>query len=135
MRVDWIVPTRRSIATVVALGLLLGLGATRSVAARQAQGPTLASAKIVAKAYATKRFEIAGLSALAFRSRRDPSVALVDGYYARPKVKGAPNVWAVYLRARNGTWRVLFAGINSHTAPSKAMVPCDIWPPFSEPDC
>ncbi len=71
---------------VAVLALTLGLAAAASVAARPSPTPTLASAKIVAKAYVAKRFGIAGLSALAFRSRLDPSVALVDGYYARPKV-------------------------------------------------
>jgi len=117
------------------LAVLLGLTVAGSVAAQPASGPTLAAAKAVAKAHVAKRFGIGGLSAQAFRSRRDPSFALVDGYYKRPTVKNAPNTWAVYLRARGGAWRVVFAGIASHTTPTKAAVPCDIWPPFSEPAC
>lgn len=108
-------------------------GAVASSAPSATQ-PTLARAVVVAKTYVTERFRISGFySVRAKRSKRNPRYALVTGYYRRPQRQ--PNLWVVYLRVREGRWRIHYAGVGARAIEPKIRVPCDIWPPFSEPAC
>jgi hypothetical protein len=62
------------------------------------------------------------------RSRRDPRWAAVSG------ITREHEVWAVWLRIEEGRWRPREAFLGKGEN-SPASVPCDIRPPFSEPEC
>jgi hypothetical protein len=97
--------------------------------------PTLAAAIRVAKGHVIKRFGIGRLhSVQGLRSKRNRTWAAVNGYYRKPKRQ--PNLWVVYLRVRDGRWRITYSGIGRRAIEPKVPgVPCDVWPPFSEPSC
>jgi hypothetical protein len=88
----------------------------------------------VAEHHIVARFRISNLHGVfALRSKRNPRFALVSGHYRRPARR--PDLWVVYLRVRGARWRVLYSGIGFRAVRPKVRVPCDIWPPFSEPSC
>jgi hypothetical protein len=97
--------------------------------------PTLAAAIGAAKGHVINRFGIGRLHSMqGLRSKRNRTGAAVNGYYRRPKRQ--PNLWVVYLRVRDGRWRLTYSGIGRRAIEPKVPgVPCDIWPPFSEPSC
>jgi hypothetical protein len=127
---------RRLLLALGLLGLAMfaSFGVPRAPAAENG-APTLAGAIRVAKAHITTRFEITGLHSMqGLRSKRNRTWAAVNGYYRKPRRQ--PNFWVVYLRLRDGRWRVTYSGIGGRAIePNVRGVPCDIWPPFSEPSC
>jgi hypothetical protein len=126
----------RKLVLLVALATVIapsGTASGRSAAATQT-GPTLAGGVRLARAHVVKRYQIGGLySVRAKRSKRNPTFAVVTGYYRRPARQ--PNTWVVYVRAREGRWRIYYSAIGVKALEPRIRVPCDIWPPFSEPSC
>ena len=128
---------RRSLLLLAVLSLagLFASALAPNVPAATEETPTLAAAVRIAKAHVGARFRIRGLySVRRFGSKRNRTWAVVNGYYRRPQRQ--PNLWVVYLRVRDGRWRVTYSGIGRRAIePRVPGVPCDIWPPFSEPSC
>jgi hypothetical protein len=124
------------VVLIALAGMIAGMGAvaTRSASATAESGPTLATAVRIAKTHVVKRFRIGGLYSIrGKRSKRNATFAAVTGYYRRPARQ--PNTWVVYVRAREGRWRVYYSAIGVKALEPDIRVPCDIWPPFSEPSC
>jgi hypothetical protein len=128
---------RRLMLLLVLVGIIASLGAAAILAApaTSREAPSLAAAIRSAKAHVSKRFGIGGLhSVQGLRSKRNRTWAAVNGYYRKPRRQ--PDLWVVYLRVREGRWRVTYSGIGRRAIEPKVPgVPCDVWPPFSEPSC
>ena len=92
-------------------------------------GPGAAAAIAAAEADAAQRGIELKAGTQFLRSTRDPRWALVSG------ARAGRGIWAVWLRVEGDRWRpahVLYDGKGDSTP---AEVPCDIKPPFSEPEC
>lgn len=117
---------------VLATMLVASVGFADSAPA--ASEPPVSAAVTKAKTHVAARFSVGGLySVRGRRSSRDASWAVVTGYFRRPRAR--PNWWAVYLRARGGSWKVVWSGKGFAAAEPRVRAPCDIWPPLSEPSC
>jgi len=96
---------------------------------RSADGPGAGLAIGAAQAYAAGRgVEVAGGTQF-LRSTRNPRWALVSG------ARAERGIWAVWLRVEGDRWRPEHALFDGRGDPTPAEVPCDIKPPFSEPEC
>jgi type II secretory pathway pseudopilin PulG len=128
---------RRLLLLLVVVSITASLGAATMLAApaTSREAPSLAAAIRSAKTHVSQRFGISGLhSVQGLRSKRNRTWAAVNGYYRKPRRQ--PNLWVVYLRVRDGRWRVTYSGIGRRAIePRVPGVPCDVWPPFSEPSC
>jgi hypothetical protein len=91
-------------------------------------GPGGAAAIAAAEAYVTARGAAARDESQFLRSTRDAEWALVTGGAGR-------RIWAVWLRAEDGRWQPEHALLNGRGNDRPAAVPCDIKPPFAEPEC
>jgi hypothetical protein len=122
---------RPALAWVCAAALaggLLACGGDDSPEETPADAPGSGIAIANAEAYATTRGVEAPEGAQFLRSTRDPDWALVTGAAGR-------GIWAVWLRVEDGRWRPEHALLDGRGDSSPAEVPCDIKPPFSEPEC
>lgn len=128
-------PPRPALAAAALVALALA-GASAAGAAPSAPAPP--AAVRAAKLHVVARHHLAGLKdVFSLRSRRDPSWALVDGFYSKPKLRQGPGLWATWLHLAGGRWLVAYSGIGPRAIgpPARLRVPCDIRPAFSEPSC
>ena len=109
-------------------GGLLACGDGDSTEETPAPAPGSGIAIATAEAYATTRGVEAPKGAQFLRSTRDTDWALVTGSAGR-------GIWAVWLRLEGERWRPEHALFDGRGDPSPAAVPCDLKPPFSEPEC
>ena len=93
------------------------------------QSPGSASAIAAAEAYASARAVEVEAGTQFLRSTRDPDWALVTGGAERRAI------WAVWVRVEGERWRPVHLSVNGKGDTTPADVPCDIKPPFSEPEC
>jgi hypothetical protein len=118
-------------AAALAAGIVACGGDSKEVGRTDgpAGGPGAALAIGAAEAYATGRGVAVKGGTQFLRSTRDPRWALVSG------AGGKRGIWAVWLRVDGGRWRPEHALVDGRGDSTPAEVPCDIKPPFSEPEC
>ena len=123
-------PAAWACAAVLAAGIVAcGDSTEDGRTAGPAAGPGAALAIGAAEAYATGRgVEVRGGTQF-LRSKRDPRWALVTGGGAER------GIWAVWLRVEGDRWRPAHALFDGKGDSTPADVPCDIKPPFAEPEC
>jgi hypothetical protein len=92
-------------------------------------GPGGAAAVASAEAYVAARGVDVKEGTQFVRSTRDPDWALVLGG------GGRRTIWAVWLHAEGTRWRPVHVSVNGRGDTTPADVPCDIKPPYSEPEC
>ena len=121
----------RLIACLLACALGAGIAACGdgSTGDGRPDQPGAAAAIAAAEAYATNHGTEPGPGTQFLQSTRDPTWALVSGSRA------ARGVWAVWLRADGNHWRPEHAVFDGRGDTTPGRVPCDIKPPFSEPEC
>ena len=97
--------------------------------ATRPSGPAAAAAIAAGESYAAERGADVRAGTRFLRSTRDPGWALVSGS------RGTRGLWAVWVHAEGGRWRPRHLMLDGKGETRPAAVPCDIKPPFSEPDC
>ena len=121
---------RALIGCLLAAALASGIGACGDESEpERSPGPGSATAISAAEAYIAGRGVEAEAGTQFLRSTRDPDWALVTGGGARRAI------WAVWVRVEDGRWRPVHVSVNGRGATTPPDVPCDIKPPFSEPEC
>ena len=132
MRVRTVTPRLKAVlACLLAAALAAGVAACGDDEKEggPAPAPPRGVAISAAEAYAAARGTRLKAGTQFLRSTRDPEWALVSGSSA------GRGIWAVWLRVDGGRWRPQHALLDAGDDSTPAEVPCDIKPPFSEPEC
>lgn len=117
------------LACLLVAAAVTGVSACGGDSGTGAAAPGSAAAIAAGEAYAAARGTKVSEGTRFLRSTRDPEWALVSGGRADR------GVWAVWLRVDGDRWRPAYALLNGRGDSTPAGAPCDIKPPFSEPEC